>query len=388
MRTLAIIACFFVFACIPAGAEIAVTNMRGGFQHFFQQVTQHKKAHVAFIGGSITQTEKGHSGMIPVWLKEKFPDCEFTFTNAGLSSTCSTSGAFRVARHVLSKGPVDLFIVEYAVNDDQDGRHASRECLRGMEGVIRRIRAANAFTDILMVHYVNADMLKKVQKGETPISIEAHEKVAVHYGITTVNVAAALANGVMSWKEYGGTHPKHPGSRLAVDLMVNAIESAWSDNDKKVPHNLPAAQLDPYSYTQGKFVDVKKASFRKGWKIGKVSSDLLPVGSIRDQYLEYDVLRADEPGTTLTFSFTGKTVGAFILAGPDAGMVETSVDGDEWITHDLFHHYSSKLNYPRSVIFATDLKEGPHQLSLRISKEQNQKSKGTSASILFFEVDG
>lgn len=64
-----------------------------------------------------------------VWLEKTFPETEFTFTNAGISSTCSTTGAFRLKEEVLGKGPVDLFFVEFAVNDNSDAGHAKRECV-------------------------------------------------------------------------------------------------------------------------------------------------------------------------------------------------------------------------------------------------------------------
>ena len=45
-----------------------------------------------------------------LWISEKkYPQTKFTFINAGISSTCSTTGAFRLVRDVISKGPIDLF---------------------------------------------------------------------------------------------------------------------------------------------------------------------------------------------------------------------------------------------------------------------------------------
>jgi hypothetical protein len=118
-----------------------------------------------------------------------------------------------------------------------------------------------------------------------------------------------------------------------------------------------------------------------------VGRDLLPLGSIRSQYEKFDVLRADEPGSELKLEFEGRAVGAFVLAGPDAGMVETSIDGGEFTRHDLYHRFSGGLNYPRSVIFAADLKPGIHLLTLKVAEQKNIKSKGHAASIVFFEVN-
>ena len=68
-------------------------------------------------------------------------------------------------------------------------------------------------------------------------------------------------------------------------------------------------------------------------------------------------------------------------------MLEASIDTGEFAVHDLYHRHSGGLNYPRSVMFASDLSPGKHSLSLRIAPANNPKSKGHAASILFFEVN-
>ena len=50
---------------------------------------------IVTLGGSITQKADGHSRMIPDWFQQRFPSAKVTSHNAGLSSTCSHSGAFR-----------------------------------------------------------------------------------------------------------------------------------------------------------------------------------------------------------------------------------------------------------------------------------------------------
>ena len=73
-----------------------------------------------------------------------------------------------------------------------------------------------------------------------------------------------------------------------------------------------------------------------------------------------------------------------MLAGPDAGAVEASVDGDEFQSVDLYHRFSAGLHYPRTIMFATDLSDGKHTLRLRISDTKNAKSKGHAVRILQF----
>ncbi|MDB4669446.1 SGNH/GDSL hydrolase family protein [bacterium] len=365
-------------------------HIRAGLPNLKQRLEVDKECHVAFLGGSITQNTGGHTKMVPAWLKEKYPKVKFSLTNVGLGSTCSTSGAFRVESHIFGKEDVDLLIVEFAVNDDQDASHPARECLRGMEGIIRQVHANHPKCDVVMVQYVNPGMLARLQKGEVPTSIAAHEKVAKHHGVISVNVAAEVADAAnakrYTWKDYGGTHPGKFGYRVASNMIIAAIEGGLAKQDDK-PRKLQAA-LDAGSYDQGGFVSLKEAKLSdKGWRLGRVGRELLPLGGIRGQYESYQLLRGDKPGAELKLDFEGRTVGAFILAGPDAGIVEASIDGGEFTKHDLFHRFSGGLNYPRSVIFATDLKPGKHELKLRLSKEKNAKSKGTTASILFFEVN-
>ena len=365
-------------------------NIRAGLPHLKRSLEVDKECHVAFLGGSITQNTGGHTKMVPEWLKEAYPEVKFTVTNVGLGSTCSTSGAFRLESHIFGKGEVDLLIAEFAVNDDQDAGHAKRECLRGMEGIIRQVHRKHPKCDVVMVHYVNPGILAKLQKGEVPTSIAAHEEVAKHHGVISVNVAAEIADatkaGRYTWKDYGGTHPGKFGYRVASNMIVAAIKAGLVKKDG-TSRKLQAA-LDAGSYDQGCFVELKQAKLSEGgWQLGKVGRELLPLGGIREQYLPYQLLRGDKPGAELTLEFEGRAVGAFILAGPDAGVVEACLDGGEFQKHDLFHHHSRGLNYPRSVVFASDLKPGKHTLTLRLSKEKNERSKGTTASILFFEVN-
>ena len=46
-------------------------------------------------------------------LDRKFPRTKFKFINAGISSTRSTTGAFRLNDQVLEKGVIDLFFIEF-----------------------------------------------------------------------------------------------------------------------------------------------------------------------------------------------------------------------------------------------------------------------------------
>jgi hypothetical protein len=101
------------------GFEKENIALRGFFDNSRIAIEKKGRATVAFMGGSITEMN-GYRPMLMDFLAKRYPECQFTFINAGISSTCSTTGAFRLSRDVLSLGPVDLFFIEFAVNDDQD----------------------------------------------------------------------------------------------------------------------------------------------------------------------------------------------------------------------------------------------------------------------------
>lgn len=377
-------------AATPA-AEYPNAHLRGDFDNSRIQFERKKRGSVAFIGGSITEMD-GYRPMVMQYLRERFPETEFTFTAAGISSTCSTTGAFRLQRDVLSTDP-DLLLVEFAVNDDQDAGHAARECVRGMEGILRQARTHNPHMDIIVTHFVNPGMLETIQKGEEPVSSSQHERVAAHYGVSSSylarEVADRIAAGKLTWEEYGGTHPQEPGNRLAADMVIDILETAWdrslSEHADMTEHTIPNP-LDPNSYTRGHFVSVDQATLGEGWEIRRPDWEALP-GSKRDRFTDQELLCAADAGGELTLDFQGTAVGSYVLAGPDAGMLEYSIDGSEFRTIDLFHPFSKGLHYPRTVMFDADLPRSSHRITVRVANEHHPMSSGTAARILQFAVN-
>ncbi|MEM1443017.1 MAG: SGNH/GDSL hydrolase family protein [Verrucomicrobiota bacterium] len=371
--------------------EVLVIEMGSrGVSNFIAKMEKERKAHVAFLGGSITQKTTGHSKKIADWLKENWSDVDFTFTNAGLSSTCSLSGAFRLERDVLSQGPVDLLVVEFAVNDDQDARHSYEMAARGLEGVIRQYYRANPKGDVISVQFVNPPILEKKQKGEEAASVQAHKAVARHYDIPIVDIGQALANeiaaGNMTWEEdYRDTHPNETGYNFATGLITQVIGDTISGETPQLV-TLPDP-LFPDSFDRIELIDPMQMNWLGGWKWESVSKELLPLGQIRPDYQKYKALRSDEAGNYLYYTFSGSSLGAFVLAGPDAGILEVSIDGIDWEPVDLYHYYSKGLNYPRSVVLADGLSQSFHTAAIRVSESKNPDSKGHTATFLHFTVN-
>lgn len=372
-----------------AGDRSANVHFRNHFNNSWFAFASKKKGTVAFIGGSITEMS-GYRVMVEENLRRRFPDTNFKFVNAGISSTCSTTGAHRMSRDVLSAQP-DLVFVEFAVNDDQDASHADRECRRGMEGILRQARVTNPAMDMVVTHFVNPPMLALLKQKKTPVSSAAHETVAAHYGVSTIDLAREVAERIqadqLTWETYGGTHPKPAGNRIAADMIEQLFDAAWADAEqleqrKPIAHKQVSA-LDPASYSQGALISGAKADCDSAWAFAVPAWDSIPGGK-RGRFTELEMLCTNDANAELTLDFDGQAIGLYVLAGPDAGRVEYSIDGGDFKMAELFHRFSKGLHYPRTVMLATGLKRGAHRLTMRVAKSSHQASKGNAVRILEF----
>ena len=389
MKSLIILAvtCALTFQAAPANQNVIQRSSFANSRLQFVGGT----GRVAFMGGSITQMN-GYRPMVTAWLQKRFPKTKFEFINAGISSTCSTTGAFRLRSQVLAKDRVDLFFIEFAVNDDQDAAHARRDCIRGMEGIIRQARTAQPNMDIVVTHFVNAGMLAQLRAGKIPLAIAAHETVLKKYNVSTIfharEVADRINSGKLTWKVFGGTHPKPAGNAIAAEMIGGLLDAAWSvpPIKKPVAHSVPRKPIDTDSYFNGHFIS-PAASANASWTWHLPNWKKIP-GSFRHKpFGGMKLLTATQSGKETTVKFTGRAIGAYVLAGPNAGAIEASIDGSEWKRVDLYHRHSRGLHYPRTVMFAADFKRGSHTARIRLSKKSNSASKGTAARILQFTVN-
>ena len=367
-------------------------RLRGRFQNARIRFARDREGIVAFLGGSITERE-GYRPLVMEKLERHFPETDFEFRNAGISSTCSTTGAFRLARDVLRDEPPDLLFVEFAVNDDQDAHHSRQECIRGMEGIIRHARVANPAMDIVVLYFVNPDMLETWRSGDIPLTAAAHGEVARQYRVPSISVGKELAELIeaeeMTWKEYGGTHPAPAGDRLCANIVGRLFQKAWGnpldEDDKVVSHEMPEV-LDEYSYFRGRLLPPTAARDLRGMEIEIPQWEEFP-GRCRGRFVKRRLLCAETPGATANLKFEGRGVGAYVLAGPDAGRIEATVDGERRTEVDLYHEFSRNLHYPRTVMFFQELKPGSHSLTIRVLPAHDSRSKGTALRLLNFTAN-
>ena len=349
-------------------------SLRGDLDNSLEAMTVRGKATVAFLGGSITEME-GWKDMIKDDLKQRFPDTEFTFIDAGISSLGSTPHAFRFEEDVLAKGVPDLLFVEAAVNDDTNF-FGPKEQVLGMEGIVRHALKANPYMDIVFLHFIYDPFIDLLNEGEIPDVIMNHERVANHYHLTSIDLASEVAErmkaGEFDWKTFGGTHPAPFGHKIytaAIEKVLDAFTKPAKDYSRK-QHSLPEKPLEDDCYENGRLLPPASALKTKGFRL---EEDWAPAdgAGTRQQYVHVPTLVCEEGGS-LTLEFDGKAIGLYCTCGPNAGKLSYTIDGKEYPILDTFTPWSRGLHIPWLHILANDLEPGRHVLKMKVLKGERQ----------------
>ncbi|WP_176012931.1 GDSL-type esterase/lipase family protein [Victivallis sp. Marseille-Q1083] len=362
---------------------------RRGLRNSGLQFLRNPTGRVAFLGGSITEMN-GYSAGIEASLQKLFPDCRFDFINAGIGSTCSDTGAYRLDSDILQNGKVDLLFVEFAVNDNQDGHFPPEKTRRAVEGIIRRARRHNPLIDIVLLYCANESHLAGYRQGKTPQEISANEAIADAYGLPSVNFAADVAEriafGEFDWETFGGVHPAPFGAALYADDVTELLRAQYAGLDAgEQPAAAPMPErLDPFALDNGRLLPATLAETDGNWQLAIPDWAALP-GSCRDRFRQLRLLAADVPGAELALDFTGRAIGLYLLAGPDAGMVEYRIDNGHWQRLELRHPFSESLHYPYTATLADQLLDGDHRLIMRIAG--NAGCRGNAVRIIAFTAN-
>lgn len=381
----------FILRYQPGYGKFQHIQERGSLKNSYLRFEKERKGRVAFLGGSITEMQ-GWRTMIQQQLKQRFPYTEFEFVDAGIGSTGSVPGAFRIAHDVLEKGRIDLLFVEAAVNDHTNG-FPPVEQVRGMEGEVRQALMKNPELDIVMLHFIYDPFIPMVKAGQVPDVILNHERVANHYLIPSINLTQEIAGrmlaGEFTWEQFGGTHPLPFGHRFYAAAIARLFDRMWSQvpaDAEITAHAIPRLPLDTFSYYGGHFVDIREAHAGKGWEYVEKWTPQLKVETRRG-FVQVPMLVGNRPQAKLSLDFKGKAVGIFGVFGPSAGILEYSVDGVPFKKLDTYTYWSGGIYLPWVYMLESELEEGNHRLVIRISKDKNKNSSGYECCIRNFVVN-
>jgi pimeloyl-ACP methyl ester carboxylesterase/lysophospholipase L1-like esterase len=371
-----------------AGMEI---NYRGNLENSRLKFEKEKTGRVVFLGGSIT-ANKGWRDLVAADLQKRFPGTVFEFINAGIPSLGSTPGSMRFSRDVLSKGKVDILFTEAAVNDATNGCAYERQ-LRGMEGIVNQALRSNREMDIIMLHFADQNKMADYNNNKVPVVIQQHEKVAEYYNISSINLAKEVnnrvLNGEFTWRDdFKNLHPSPFGQELYFKTISHFFDVSWKNSlaENYIPHLLPEKPLDTFSYVDGRFIEPAKAKRGEGWQLIEKWKPADKV-STRAGFVDCQVVESKTPGAELKLKFKGRAIGIFVTSGPDAGIIEYSIDGSAFKKTDQFTEWSTQLYLPWLIMLEDELKSGNHTLVIRIAGEKNEKSTGNVCRIHHFAVN-
>lgn len=403
---------FGIVILLMAGAVGAVEpvdcSVRDGLPFFSEKLRSGKTVTVVYFGGSITYARHGWRELVSEWLNYKYPDVKFRHINAAVGGTGSDVGFFRLEKDVLIHRP-DLVFVEFAVNDRRKAALYTQRC---MEGIVRNIRNRLPDSDICFVYTATAQDLKNFAGGIGMESVDAMEKVAEHYRLPGVFLAADALRLYKKGKlrlqtdsrmelcrddgkllglnlietngaEFGialpvrvdregrlvfsrdGIHPLFDtGHQLYFNMLRRALPKLLqlqSLNSRSLP-----APLDEENLANMRFL------FPDSLKISGFPAEKLSKRSIPGRVYQNEIWKLSA-GSELQLEFNGSMLLLNTLRGPDCGWVEFSVDDGKPVRVLNFTPISTI--YTPANIMIPAATSGHHQLKLRVLDESVNKKK-------------
>ena len=313
----------------------------------YYKLTTEKKLKVAYLGGSVTGGTGGTNGYswayaTTEWFKQKFPSATIDAKNFAWGGTSSFWGYFRMSEdntgrdNVIAFNP-DIIFVEFSVNDGS--AHLTRmQSTYYMEGIVKKLRAANPKVDIVFVFVTNSSRL-----GKDDDFISAHKDVAAHYGIPTVNVGKALIDEMNrtgnTWKYYvtDSVHPNNTGYKVYADCIadnLNKLLITSPDKSGYKDHAKPANDLVSNQAIGSYIIKAEIIEDQTGFTALKSNSVNCP-------NLEGKHMLAKK-GAKMTVEFEGRGFG-FLCDGGTGGKIKITVAGKS-VTVDVMG--GNNFEYP------------------------------------------
>ena len=357
-----------------------------GLFNAYEKFKTSKKGTVAFLGGSITYNP-GWRNKTAQYLQERFPETEFTFIAAGISSLGSTPHAFRFGTDVLEKGTPDILFVEAAVNDRGNGFKEKAQ-VKALEGIIRQMYTANPKANVVMMAFAEPLKNADYDAGKEPIEVAVHQRIAKYYGASFINLAREVYDrinaGEFTWKyDFKDLHPSPYGQEVYAQTIKELLK--LTPSPESMPYKLPI-EIDKFSYSKGSYHPVTESKKPKGFS---VVQDWKPTDklSTRAGFVNVPMLVGESVASSFEFDFKGRGVGIAIVSGGDAGEISYSIDGKKPQTLDLFTQWSRQLHLPWYLMLADELSTGKHTLKVNIVAEKNEKSAGNACRVVHFLVN-
>jgi len=354
-------------------------HMRGGLPNFFKKTRSGKEITIAYLGGSITEAQRGWRDLTYNWLQGRYPQTKFKQIDAAIGGTGSNLGAFRLDRDVLAHKP-DLVFVEFAVND---GNGPAEAIHNSMEGIVRKIWKQNPETDICFVYTIAENVVKDLQGGQYQSSARAMEQIADFYQIPSIHmgveVVRLLDDGKLIFTGNPAEHPDkivftkdktHPLSESGHPIYAEVVERNFvkmQNNTTGKVHRLKAP-FTASNWENAKMIPLASLVRNDKWEELSADHDLIKRFSKSMSILT----KASAPGASFTVKFRGKVLGVYDVIGPESGIVDVVIDGKPAIEMIRFDGWCN--NYRRNAFFLKDLADGEHEVTFTVTGKAFDKA--------------
>lgn len=244
-----------------------------------------------------------------------------TVINAGIGGTYSDQGLYRIKKDVAKHNP-DIVFVDFCGND----RYLSQESyMEYMEGIARELISLPH--QPVIVYNFPAIYYEEGKGHNYPQNTYWAKEIADHYGITTVNyydyIQERIKNGDFTdIKDFADkftkdtVHPNDEGYRLMAEHLINSIEdgSAYKKYELKEKYG-------SYEFKNPGLVaaNSERVSYSGTWQY-KPASDTFEDGT----YL------SSQGGDKITFTFTGKSIGFYIIRSANGNTATYSIDNGKY----------------------------------------------------------
>lgn len=282
-----------------------------------------QKLVIGFVGGSITQGSLSstpqlcYAYRVYLWWKEKFPQAEFVYRNAGIGGTTSQFGVARVEEDLLSYEP-DFAITEFSVNDE-----SNEHFLETYEGLVRKIYTSPKKPAMLIVHNVYYH-----NGGNAQLQ---HAKVGRHYEIPCVSMQSTIYPEVVAGRipnrqiTPDDLHPNDEGHELVASVITYFLEQVYAQMDE--PEEA-AADKEPLTIN----------SYEASVRYRNINSNPVLEGFVKDETPQKDITdcfkygwTAQKKGDAITFHVKGSGISVQYRKSvrKPAPVARVIVDGDE-----------------------------------------------------------
>ena len=312
---------------------------------------------ICYFGGSITEgagasdKTRRWSTQITAYLNSLgIENTVFEEINAGVGGTDSVYGMARLTRDVISFAP-DAVFVDFSLNDMALDDKMSTD---SYEGIIKKLATIPSAPYVICIGVV--------PNREQEFQTELHKKIAAHYGLTYIDVKAAID------KEYGKAEP---GVNTARDGLfrpdnVHPVEAGYDFYTKVIKNGLSAesfkrpCEAEPVSPTfrtkSVVFTDASAFTQKGNWRSSGGVSWNSPNPGRKGVFVS-----SADVGAELSFDFEGDVLLLGCRLDRCAGKLESELDGVKRL-HDLYYETDDQ---PVIILSESSLGKGKHKLILR-----------------------